>query len=371
MREGHFTWEDWAGAPEYAPLTDAGQAVLAWAVDVVRDLFGETWLQDNAAASGHVPLLSHERWPLRNPRTIARLLELAARAALVRQQDAASVLLEQACKIHPNPESVAKSFSHLCLTLEAAAFAITDGWSVSYEQTLPSGRKPDLWLHRNGLDAVVEITVLSFDREFRAAQAWSDRLVRAFFALERRHQVELVRRAEEVLDDDATTQWLTDIEDGCQRTAADGRHRAVRRGGNTAEIFPQGERPGTHTIEGPPISGDLWTRVAARLAEKVKQTRGGPPTWLRIDDIGTMFHLTDWSASPLPERLAHGPVAMRRPLPGYRQRLTFVLPTQHPHVLLPAGTGLEPGLWYDREPRWLDQALHTLGQPPLSALLTT
>src|SRR5439155_17446822 len=138
--------------------------------------------------------------------------------------------LEQTRMIHPNPESVAKSFGHLCLTLEAAAFAIIDGWSVSYERTLPAGRKPDLWLHRKGVDMVVEITVLSFDREFRAAEAWSDRLVRAFLALEHRHQVGLVRRAEEVLDNNATTQWLTDIEDACQRTTADGRHRRVRHG---------------------------------------------------------------------------------------------------------------------------------------------
>jgi hypothetical protein len=51
--------------------------------------------------------------------------------------------------------------------------------------------------------------------------------------------------------------------------------------------------------------------------------------------------------------------------------MTFVLPTGHPHVLLPAGTGLEPGLWYDREPGWLDEVLRTLGHPPLARILAT
>jgi hypothetical protein len=98
--------------------------------------------------------------------------------------------------------------------------------------------------------------------------------------------------------------WLADIEDACQRTATDAEHRAVRYGGNIVEIDPAGQRPEPATSSGPLVAGDLWTRVAARLETKVRQTRGGPPAWLRIDDIGMMFDLTDWSTSPLPERLA-------------------------------------------------------------------
>lgn len=421
MREGQFTWDAWAGALDEAPLTGAGRAVMAWALDVVRDLFGETWLQDHADASGSVPLMSPKHWPLSNHRSVVRFLGLASRAALVRQQASVVALLGEARKVHRSRESVAKSFDHLCLTLEIAAFAVTDGWSLNYEQNLLSGRKPDLWLHRNGLDYLIEITQLSLDRDFRLAEAWTDRLVHEFFALEVRYAVELVRRATEILDDEATEQWLTDVEKACQRTANDGRHRTVAHSGNTAEIYPPGQRSGTSISEGPLVTGDLWKRVAARLNDKIKQTHGGPPAWLRIDDIGTMFHLTDWSARSLPDRLAdlvhnigvaladaphvrgviltggddastsviedtawpctdnpetpprhrlaQGPVAMRRVLPGDRERTTFVVPNQHPHVLLPAGTGLEPGLWYHREQSWLDHALHALGHPPLYLLL--
>jgi hypothetical protein len=286
--------------------------------------------------------------------------------------------------VHASRELVAKSFDHFCLTLEIAAFAVADGWCVDYERALPSGSKPDLWLHRNGLDYLVEITLLGLDRDFRSAEAWTDRLVHEFFALEVRHRVELVRRATEILDDEATEQWLTEVGDACQRTADDGRRRTVAHGGNTAEVYPPGQRPDTSISVGPLVTGDLWKRVAARLEKKIGQTHGGPTTWLRIDDIGTMFHLTDWSARSLPDRLAdlvhninvaladaphvrgviitggddpstsvteetvwpctddpenpsrhrlaQGPVAMRRLLPGDRERMTFVIPNQHPHI---------------------------------------
>jgi hypothetical protein len=290
------------------------------------------------------------------------------------------------------------------------------------DNTLPSGRKPDLWLRRKGIERLIEITVLSLYRDFRAAERWSDTLTRAMLALQQRHPVELTYHAEEILDGPATTLWLADIEDACRHTAADGEHRTVKYSGNIMEIYPAGQRPQSATSAGPLVTGDLWTRVATRLETKVRQTHGGPPAWLRIDDIGMMFHLTDWSASPLPERLAqlehniniaitdaphvrgviltgsdhpastpavtqtawprtdppdtpprdrlaHGPVAMRRPLPGYRQRMTFILPTRHPHILLPAGADLGPGLRYDQEPGWLDDALRALGHPPLSTIL--
>ena len=431
VREGEFTWESWARRSKDVAVTEAGRPVLAWAVDVVRDLFGETWLADNAAASGLVPFLSLDRWPLTSPSAVVRLLEVAARAALVGRQPGASALLGQAQQVHPTREAAAQQFIHFCLVLEAAAFAASDGWSVAYEQALPSGRTPDLWLRRNGLDYLVEITVVSLDREFRRSQAWSESLWHGIRELEERYRVEVFRRMDEILDKDATAQWLTDIEAGCRLTARDERTRTVTHGANTAEIFPEGQRPGTTVSEGPPLAADLCKRVEARLGSKARQTVGGPPAWIRIDDIGTMFHLTDWSARPLPQRLAdlahnigialadaphvhgvvltggdrlapaavaaetaytgpelehgaplasampprealaQGPVVLRRALPGRRQRMTFVIPTRHPHVVLPSGTGLEPGLWYDRETAWLDRTLQELGHPPLAAVIAS
>lgn len=48
----------------------------------------------------------------------------------------------------------------------------------------------------------------------------------------------------------------------------------------------------------------------------------------------------------------------------------LVLPGPGARLIVPAGAGLEPGLWYESEPSWLTEALTTLGHPPLDRLLS-
>jgi hypothetical protein len=370
-------------SPADAAVTPAGRPVLRWAVNVLRDLFGETWLADNAATSETVPLLHHDWWPLSNRRAVVRVLELATRVALVQRHGEAEPLMEQARQVGTSRESVTGEFKHLCLALEVAAYAITSGWRVAYEQPLLSGRRPDLWLRRNQLEYLVELTVTGYDREFRMLEAWLEKLRQAFFAIEARHRVDTTRQIEAVLDDKQTVQWLAEIDTAARLTLADGTPRTVRLEGAIAEVFPEGQRPTSTLSTGPAQFHDVWGRVAVRLAEKAKQTCGGPPAWLRIDDVGAMFKLTDWSRAPLPDQLAQlahnvgvaladaphvrgviltggdqfaamgaagetawsdsgdpallshggprryqladGPAAMRRILPGPRQRLTFVV----------------------------------------------
>ena len=78
-----MTWEWWAGNAEDAAVTPAGRPTLNWAIGVIRDFLGETWLAGNAAQTGYVPLFSHLWWPHTNFRVVTRILELAARIALV------------------------------------------------------------------------------------------------------------------------------------------------------------------------------------------------------------------------------------------------------------------------------------------------
>lgn len=125
-----LTWIWWAEGVDDAPLTREGTMTLAWAVDVVRRFFGETWLADNAAQSGYVPLMHPQWWPIVNSRAIVRILELAARIALVTVGKDTADLLREAKEIYPNRDLVRTKFQHLCLTLETAAFATLAGPSA-------------------------------------------------------------------------------------------------------------------------------------------------------------------------------------------------------------------------------------------------
>lgn len=423
--EPELTWAGWAERADDALLTREGTMALAWAVDVVREFFGETWLADNAARTGFVPLLHPQWWPLANSGAVVRILELAARIALATAAEETSDLLHEAKEIYANRQLAGTKFRHLCLSLETAAFAALAGWTVSYEKASASGRRPDLTVSSGGTRYAVEVTTLGLDHQFQAIDQYCDRLHSLVRALEREHQVEITCDADEVLPDDELRGWVQEIAQACRATTADGAARTVSYRANRAEVYPEARRPAGPIFHGPVIIGDVWQRVAVRIAEKAKQTVGGP-AWLRIDDTGALLRLTDRSTQPLqnlladlhlnvsaaladsphvrgvilsdgamidpgnaraqtawkqvapamlispgPPRhaLADGPAAMVRKLPGGRVRRTFVLPGPSVRLILPAGTGLEPGLWYHSEPSWLTEALKTLGHAPIDCLL--
>jgi hypothetical protein len=103
------------------------------------------------------------------------------------------------------------------------------------------------------------------------------------------------------------------------------------------------------------LTGGLQYAATGAVGETVWQTSG------------RLFAVPD--QAPRRHQLAEGPVGLRRILPANRQRLSFVIPTCHDHILLPPGTGLEPGLWYDDESEWLDPALRQLGHPKLGTVI--
>jgi hypothetical protein len=366
-------------------------------------------------------LIHHKWWPLTNSRTVVQVLELAARIALVTADSSSPALPDEAKIIYTSREQAGTKFQHLCLTLEVAAFAALAGWTVSYEEHGSSGRRPDLTVRRSAATYVIEVTVLSLDREFRANQLSCDRLQRQLRVLEHDHGVEIACRAVETLSEKDQAAWLDEIRQACQRTAADVAPRTISRGESKADVFAAGQRPPGQIFSGPALNTEVWQRVANRIADKARQTTG-TPAWLRIDDTGTLFHLTDRSTQPLQDLLADlqlnataalndaphvrgiilstgvlvnpgnrrdetvwdqavpamlitpgpprqalatGPAAMSRLLPGRRCRLTFVLPRPRPHLVLPSGPGPAPGLWYHDEPSWFTYALQSLGHPPL------
>jgi hypothetical protein len=222
-----MTWDWWAGSVNNEIVEADGRHALAWALDTIRGFFGEGWLAENAATSGHAPLLSFEWWPLVNSRVLTRVIELAARIALVTRDSAGPDLMDEAKAVYANQDLTAAKFQHLCLTLETAAFAILAGWSVSYEETGNSGRRPDLAMRRGAARYCVEVTTLGLDREFRAVNQYCDNLHARLRALEFEHGIEIACQADEVLPDGELAAWLDELARAGQLTAADGETRTV------------------------------------------------------------------------------------------------------------------------------------------------
>jgi hypothetical protein len=218
-----MTWDWWARSADNRLIAPDGHPALAWALDTIRGFFGESWLGENAAQSGHVPLLSFEWWPLSNSRVLTRVIELAVRIALVTCNSAGPDLMDEAKAVYANQDLTAAKFQHLCLALETAAFAILAGWSVSYEETGNSGRRPDLAMRRGAVGYCVEVTTLGLDREFRAVNQYCDNLHARLRALEFEDGIEVACQADEILPDAELTAWLDDLARAGQLTAADGK----------------------------------------------------------------------------------------------------------------------------------------------------
>jgi hypothetical protein len=251
--EPEMTWEWWAGNAEDTAVSVAGRPTFDWAIDVIRSFFGETWLGNNASRTGYVPLLGHLWWPPRNFRVVTRILELAARIALVTGNRANSDLTGEAQTIYSSRELAGTKFEHLCLTLEVAAFAVLAGWSVSYEEPSAAGRRPDLTITRNSVSYTVELTRLGLDREFRAIERYCGELKSRLQQLERQHEVELVCRSAEVLSEKDLAVWLAEIGQACERSAVDGQTRTVARNGSETSTFPAGQRPAGRVFTGPSL----------------------------------------------------------------------------------------------------------------------
>ena len=138
--------------------------------------------------------------------------------------------------------------------------------------------------------------------------------------------------------------------------------------------------------------------------DKAAQTVGGPPSWIRVDDQGGIFMLTNWAQAGLHEQLRQAQHNVRvtldgfshvrgvilsigtvhdtsatdsaginvvRQLPGRRYRQTLIVPVEATRIVLRDHMELNPAGWYANEASWLDWARHELGHRPLADLLAT
>lgn len=289
-------------------------------------------------------------------------------------------------------------------------------WTMTLEQELASGRRPDLCLSRMGAVFTVEVTRLDADRDRRDYDSWCDRLRAAMWTVELQLDVTVAGETDasalDDLDIEAFTSRVRDVAADVSRQKAE---RHVDGPGIRVTVWP-GRLTGPLTaFSYPLLAGDMWTRLGRRMVEKAEQTKGGPPAWIRVDDQGGIFLLTDWAQADGHQQLQRlqrnvqatlcgfshvrgvilsagvgigvaspevsfgapnehdlrlgDPVSLQRRLPAGRHRHTFVVPVDGTRVVLRDHMELEPAYWYAHEASWLNWGLHELGQPPLAMLL--
>ena len=394
--------------------------MVAEAVDLVRDFFGDDWLAQAVAARA-VPMMNNYEWPLTHERGLIGFLELAARIAVLGPTGVLPLLRAQLRQSHEPGE-----FEHLRAVLEVASLARRHGWSVEVEPVTPKGARPDLALTKGDLRAQIEVTLMGRDRNTRAAISFGHAIASRQRSIERGHRVQCVVTSEELFDDDQLDKWFGLAAEAAVETEIDGQTRVVKLGTSEINVLPLNSAV-EQLYSGPVVRGDAWTRIDARLRHKAERTEGGGLTWLRLDVPADLFTLTSLKPMSPPERLAaiqgnvsisvagashiagvvlscmsiqddnspatfvgemaapsalwlpdsyaqaaaiaHGPALLLRTLPGGRARMTYVLAG-------PAAGGghTEPlglGAWYDTESDWLRWAMDAIGWPAIGAILNS
>ncbi|MDA8102649.1 MAG: hypothetical protein M0Z34_06775 [Nitrospiraceae bacterium] len=281
--------------------------------------------------------------------------------------------------------------------------AVLDGWTVALEPRVPGGvGRADLKLHGSDGDAAfVETVVMGISDEERRAHRYFEAVTTPVQLFAATYGVHITGSTGHVAEMEAVHRWLQEVEQAAATTAADGVLREVAGPSGGALIISASPLQDT-SLRGPATLTDEGGRLAARIAEKAKQTAGAPHTWVRLDAHALLWMLSDWGRSPVTaklitfaplvrEALADAPhvagvilsngwawriageedeacvvpggLAIRRALPATRYRETLIVASTPDGVTQPWNE------WYASESTWLDRALDHLGHPPLAALL--
>lgn len=398
------SWGTWAGDRSSWPVTPLGAEVADWAIGVHRAHYGDAFMRGLAGRDGTHPFIDLRRWPLRNPHAIVSLLSRACALTLL------PVQARQALAPKPSREPGRQTMSDLDV-LEVAGLALRDGWTVDIEPLLPSGRRPDLSLARDEHVMCVEVTQSGPDGERRKIEHWNDHVMSKLMALRLKHDVAIQGHATSAdLTGAALERFFERLDAEAHCVARTGSSSRLVEGPLNVRIQRAGSEP--FVFDGPPLGGDMWPRLQARIMEKAHQTAGAAAAWVVIQERSDLFELTD--LGQLDERgqlvqLVHnmtivlgafphvcgvvlttgvkpgaheldrdimlnaphgspglGSRVLCRRLPGGRCRTTFVVlldDTDRPPTTAPPR-------WFESEGSWLDWALRAVDQPPLDTVLS-
>jgi hypothetical protein len=362
-----WTWQLW-GQPLLS--SDRGR----WALSVLSRFFGPGYLH---RPDGRPPigLFDQAIAPQYGQDGVERVVELAARLAVLQAQDGVeSLAAEAAAEVQPS------YLAHLQALLAVAAPLATTGWALDLHPVVRSpGRRssqlptPDLRATRDDVSFSIEVKCLGDDDHLQETERFTDRLPLRKIDLEAQIGRGLDVTCAAICSDEEVDEWATAV----RAAAAQNESHVPGPGSGSTQI--RSVRGGMGTLTGPMLTNDLWGRMALAIVRATRQLQREPRGWALIQDNGSLAWGTQWSRKPLALKLndlvapvrrelirtslagvvittgtrndagpgpsedvpGAGCVALRRPLPGRRSRETFII---CPTPLEGTGSGLSKRL---------------------------
>lgn len=399
--EDEPTWNLLHHLAAESSLSRDGKSAVGQLLDRLEARLGRSWPRRLYSTRGHIfpELLLFSSHVV----ALHRLLTFAVQLESVADEPTFAPVL-RVLKREPS----GTDWQHARLQLEVARGARAAGWGAEFEPRIPGAtRKGDLLLAvGEGNKVLVETTTLFRSKDDLSAEHFERELLDHIGGVGRRHAVNAIVDLVQVLDTDATADWLEAIEAAAAEVKATGEARAVDGPGGAVRLQVDEIPAGTTSFAGVPRHRDGSRRLGAAVAGKAVQTKGPYPAWLRIDANDGLFAFSNWSRMPPSERTSLLAGAMR-PYTDTHEHLHGVVCSSGaatslgavdpsieevtaeaeggylirrllaPHlvresiiVTLGQGGAGVASAWadvYGREPAWLDYDLAALDLPPLAA----
>jgi len=371
--------------------------VGAWSMDVLAGAFGEKW--PALAADRNADLLDATVYGAGSHLiAYAQIVELALRLRIFEDHVGIAAVRNQLRR-----DLRFEAWHHARLQLEVAALAVACGHSISLEPRLDRSRPPaDVSLAVGQSDLIrVETFALFLDEQMRSDMDYDDAVGQSVMMIKVRHDVSVVGDLPARLRDEATREFLSNLDGAAARIAQTQTAEAFTSHGCQVHISPGFMTEDGESLNGPLHERNPWPRFDAPFLEKADQAARAGAGWLRVDVLDGLWQFTDFATWQLPKKAAFlrqyvhnllgssmldgvvissgagmgsadtqsargpdGTCGLRRSVQPARARETMILP-------LSALGQAQVGTWhqlYDCEPLWLPNAISHAGLPDVAEI---
>lgn len=289
--ENPLSWNWLSDQMQQVPWSPAARDAGAWAIETLKESMGPDWpaaWQKGAPP----PEIGASFWSLAG---FTGTLSLALCFSTLSSHKGLGKV-RRTMRGTSRPDQLASPR----LQLKVASLARMIGFEVELEASLGLERSPiDLLIGRAETSIGVEALAVVRDAKTTSADAWLAQLTPQLHLITQKYGVDLSLKIEQSLDEADTPKWIELLE----------RHAAgVRMGltlppleveGASVDATPS-KTAGSIKTEFPTV--DFGTRLKSKLEAKGQQTAASGATWLLVESLDHLWHLTAWSAQTLAQK---------------------------------------------------------------------